>query len=117
MGGDIALMQLRANVSHLQGQLVLAQGMVQLGQATIQAKNETINAQAMQLAMFQHNQLIQPGAAEITRLEQSTPAARPDSEPLFGNSVKVTPLKLKGIEVDLPNMLRALKRRVPGGKQ
>jgi hypothetical protein len=109
MGGDIALNQLRANISHLQGQLALAQGMIQLGQATVQAKNEMISAQAMQLSMFQRDQ-------QVMRIEHSTQVVRQEVEPLFGSSVKVTTLKLKGLEVDLPGILRALKRRFPGNK-
>jgi hypothetical protein len=112
---DIAMMQLRANVSHLEGQLQITQGLLQLSQATIQHKDATINAQAMHIAMFQRDQLIQSSLPESLRIENSAPKPIQDSEPLIGNSVKVVPLKMKGFEVDLPNILRRLKRRLPSG--
>jgi hypothetical protein len=114
--GDFAVSQLRSNILHLQGQLMTAQAMHQLAQATIQAKDTTINAQAMQLSMFQSGQLFQNGASEVRRIGHSNSESRQDSEPLIGDNVKVTALKLKGIEVDLPNLLRSLKRKLPGSR-
>jgi len=117
MAGDIALIQLRANISHLQGQLTIAQGMAQLGQATIQAKDATITAQATEIAMYQSYQMVRGNQSDLTQIEQAPSKTKPDSEPLFGNSVKVVPLRIKGIEIDLPNLLRNLKRKLPGGRE
>lgn len=117
IGGDIALIQLRANISHLQGQLTIAHGMAQLGQAMIQAKDATINAQATEIAMYQSYQMVRGTQSDLIQIEQVPSKPKPDSEPLFGNSVKVVPLRIKGIEVDLPNLLRSLKRKFPGHRR
>lgn len=114
VGSDFAVSQLRSNILHLQGQLMTAQAMHQLAQATIQAKDATINAQAMQLSAFQGTQIVQIGS-DPKQIESTSRLPREDSEPLIGNSVKLTTLKMKGVEIDLPGLLRSLKRKLPGG--
>lgn len=116
LSGDISHTQLQAQIYHLQGQLMTAQGMMQLSKATIEAKNETINAQAMQISLFQRQQLIQSSTSEIKVLESSKPTQLQDSEPLLGEMVKVVPIKSRGFEIDLPGILRKLKRKIPNGK-
>jgi hypothetical protein len=85
---DIAVAQLRANVFHLQSQLQLAQG-------TIQAKDATI--QVLSIATFQH--------------QKSTDSDTEDKEPLLGKAISVTPLRVRGLEFNLPYVLRQLRRR------
>lgn len=115
VNADVAVMQLRANAMHLQSQLMLAQSVHQLDQATIRAKTETINAIAMQLSVYQSGQLVQRTSPDVPRIAAPVASSKPDSEPLLGQSVKVTVLKIKGLEIDLPSILRSLKRRLPGG--
>lgn len=114
VNSDVAVMQLSANVMHLQSQLMLAQSMHQLNQATIQAKTETINAMTMQLNVYQSGQLLQRTSPGVPSIAVPVASSKPDAEPLIGESVKVTVLKIKGLEIDLPNLLRSLKRRLPG---
>lgn len=104
---DPAATQLRANILHLQGQLMMAQGALQLSQATVRM-------QATHLSMFQSAQL-QTNVPQLRQIEQPHENPRPNSEPLFGETVKVTPLKIKGVEIDLPELLRQLKRKWRGG--
>ena len=86
---DIAVAQLRANVLHLQSQLQLAQG-------TIQAKDASI--QLLSIAGFQH--------------EKPADLDADDKEPLLGKAITVTPFRLKGIQFNLPYILRQLRRRL-----
>ena len=89
---DIAIMQLRANVLFLQSQLELAR-------AVIEAKNSTI--QNLNLVTFQQNQtLVGPSASH----------AEKEEEPLIGRAVTVTKYEGKGFSVNLPLILRKLKR-------
>lgn len=94
---DIALLQLQANVSHLQSQLAL-------GSALVQAKDATIEALHLSNYQLRQMQLQLPPAA-------SAPRAEGAPEPLIGSAVKVTTYKKGMIEVDVPGILRALKRR------
>lgn len=106
-GIDVAQTQLHANVLHLQSQLMLAQSMMQMGQATIQAKDATINSQRAELALYQRGQLVQSDAS-------SSSFETRDSESLIPGYVSVTKMKIKGVEIDLPKIVRALKRKLPG---
>lgn len=80
--GDLALQQLQSNVLHLQSQLTLAKATMQMQQATIQH---------LQLSQYQ----IQPPA---------------DSESVVGDSVSVTPYEGPGFKINLPGIVRKLKR-------
>jgi hypothetical protein len=91
---DFAVVQLRANVLHLQSQLMLAG-------AIVQAKDETI--QALRLMSFQQRQL------QLTNTAAPDPSER---EPLISDVVSVTKYEGEGFEIDLPKILRRLKRRL-----
>jgi hypothetical protein len=88
---DVAVQQLQANVLHLRSQLALAE-------ATLTAKNATI--EALQMSNFQYRQLL--SSEKTTNREQ---------EKLISDIVYLTPIQTKGIKVDLPSLLRHLKRR------
>jgi hypothetical protein len=88
---DIALQQLQANVLHLRSQLMLAN-------TTLAAKDATI--EALQVSNYQYRQLLASDSAKA-----------PEHEPLIGDAVHVTPVESKGIRIDLPLILRKLKRR------
>src|SRR5439155_25128131 len=88
---EMAVQQLQANVLHLRSQLILAN-------AALVAKHAAI--EALQVSNFQYRQL----------LSSEKPANR-EQEKLIGDIVYVTPIETKGVKVDLPSLLRRLKRR------
>lgn len=93
-GTDMAVQQLKANVAFLSGQLMLAQAIVQAKDATIEA---------LQLSNFQYRQA--SGGTMISSNQQK------DSEPLIPGVVTVVPVDVKGLTINLPELLRRLKRR------
>lgn len=95
---DIAAMQLQANVHHLKGQLALAAAIMRAKDAEIESL-ELSNLQYRQMAATQ---------AEVTRLAQRDSG---ESEPLLGDFVAVTQVETTGLRLDLPRILRSLKRR------
>jgi len=98
---DVAVAQLQANVFFLRSQLELARAVVQAKDATIQSLNFTV---------FQQQQLLTASVAGLP----TTPRPH-DEEPLLGNSVYVTKYEGKGFGIDLPRILRRLKRVVASG--
>lgn len=91
---NVAVQQLRANVLHLQSQLTLAQ-------AVHAAKDATI--EALSASNFQYRQLI-----------SSEKKSGKNSEALIGDTIHLTEVEAKGVRVDLPLILRRLKRRFSG---
>lgn len=103
---DVAVVQLKANVLHLQSQLELARAVLQAKDATIQSLN---------LAMFQQQLLLSGSQAQ--KPEPIALLATEDSEPIIGDTVHVTPYKGKLLKVDLPTILRRLKRAFASGQR
>jgi hypothetical protein len=100
--GDIAVQQLQANIFHLKGQLALSR-------AVLQARNAQI--EALQLSNFTYQQLLatQQQVATIPMLPPST--SESDTEPLVPGVIEVTKYEGTGFTINLPEMLRRLKRR------
>lgn len=96
---DIANMQLQSTILHLQSQLMLAKASMQMQSSTIEAKNQTIDAQIATI------RALEIAGGQVNR--------QPDTEPLIGETISVTKVKKLGIELDLPALLRKLKRRRP----
>jgi hypothetical protein len=96
---DLAVQQLRANVLFLQSQL-------QLAQATVELKDSTITNLKTTLLLQKPSPQALAGARLVS-----------DTEPLIGDLVKVKKYDGKGFLIDLPEILRSLKRRMrgPGG--
>jgi hypothetical protein len=92
--GDLAVMQWKANIFHLRSQL-------ELSKAILQAKDETI--EALKIANYQLQSFI-PNS-------QSKEESVSKDEKILGGLATVNNLKLKGITVNLPEILRSLKRR------
>lgn len=92
---DLASQQLVANIFHLKSQLMLAN-------AALTAKDAAI--EALQLSNFQYRQSM-----------ESAQEKKRDQESLLGEAVHVTKFEAKGIKVDLPLLLRKLKRRLGWG--
>jgi hypothetical protein len=96
---DVAVTQLKANVFFLQSQMELAK-------AVIQAKDAAINL--LDLTVFQQRQLL---AATAEGASAHPPQAKThEEEPLLGNTVYVTSYEGKGFKINLPHILRRLKR-------
>jgi hypothetical protein len=100
-GSDVAVQQLRANVMHLQGQLALASAIIQAKDATIEALN---------IGHYRYKQLVYGTATETGSVSPSA-SAPADSEPLIHGAVELQKYEGKGFSIDLPNILRKLKRK------
>ena len=96
---DPAVAQLRANVLHLQSQIVLAKSILQLKDATIQAKDTEI--ELLKGTIDLRGYLARPKKSH----EES------GSEPLITGVVSVKKYTLKFLELDFPAILRKLKRK------
>lgn len=94
----IALYQWKANIHHLKSQLELARALLQAKDATIQAMELTNYRLQSQL------QLIEPASAGAER----SPGAEED---ILGGAVSITKFKAKGFTINLPYILRKLKRK------
>ena len=93
---DMAVSQLTANVFFLKSQLALVQAVLETKNATIEALNFTI---------FQQRQLLTgPGLSEDAQ------ESKKGSEPILGDTVHLTKYEGKFLKVDLPTILRRLKR-------
>jgi hypothetical protein len=92
---EIAIIQLNANLLHLQSQVALAT-------AVFQAKEATISAQQTEIDMLRQK----------LDLRGYLPAKSDsaDSEPIIEGVLSVKKLEHKGVEVNLPEILRRLKR-------
>jgi hypothetical protein len=91
---DFAAQRLLANVRHLEGQLALAQAVMYAQQASIKAQETTIENQ----------QQIMTG--EII----SASVVAEDREELLGGTVAVTKYEGKGFEVNIPEILRKIRK-------
>jgi uncharacterized protein YebE (UPF0316 family) len=65
----------------------------------------------LKLSNFQYQQTIQAQAAEVLTSKSSIISGTSEKEALIKGFITVTPFKGKGFEIDLPKILRSLKRR------
>ena len=95
---DIAVVQLQANVLHLQSQVILAKAVLQTQVATIEAKGQTILALQERL--------------DLRALQPISPLAKDaqDKEELVKDLVAIKKFDYKFIELNLPEVLRRMKR-------
>src|SRR5271157_5133065 len=98
---DLAVAQLYANVLHLRSQVVLAKSALQMKDATIES---------LQLSNFQYRQLLLT-QDKATGEHPSIKESSTDQESVLGGLISVTPWEGKGFVLDLPRILRSLKRR------
>lgn len=101
LDGGIPTQRLVANISHLQGQLVLAQ-------AVLQAKDATIHAQTLTISHQQ--QLLDGLLLKPIRRDEPTIPPENDKEDLITDIISVTKYRGKGFEINLPEMFRQLKK-------
>ena len=108
LDGGIPTQRLVANISHLQGQLVLAQ-------AVLQAKDATIHAQTLTLSHQQ--QLLDGLLLKPIRRDEPTIPPENDKEDLITDIISVTKYRGKGFEINLPEMFRQLKKLFMAGER
>ena len=98
---DTAVAQLSANVLHLQSQVMLAKSALQMKDATIES---------LQLSNFQYRSLLltrDKATDEHPTIKESST----DQESVLGGFILVKRYEGKGFDLDLPRILRSLKRR------
>jgi hypothetical protein len=105
---DICIQRLIANISHLQGQLALAQAVIQAKDATIHAQSVTINHQ---------QQLIGGALLQPLRNGHNSKSFLQDKEELVGDILSVTKYQGRGFEINLPEIIRRLKRVLNTSKE
>jgi hypothetical protein len=88
---NIAVQQLKANIHHLQGQLYLSKSVMQMKDATIEA---------LQLSNFQLKE-------KVTILDKE----KSKKEDIIPGALSVKEYDGKGFSIDIPNIVRNLKRR------
>jgi hypothetical protein len=93
---DFAHYQWKLNMYHLKGQLELAK-------ALLQAKDATI--EALKIANYQVQQP-QPNSSNST-----VPASEKEDEDILGGAVSITKYKAKGFTINLPRIIRKLRRK------
>jgi hypothetical protein len=96
----IAIQRLESNILHLRGALKLAAAELQAKDATIQTQQLTIDIQKGLLS----------GEILMDSMKNVTPKAE-DKEPLLGGVVALATLKGKGLEVNLGELFRKLKKK------
>jgi hypothetical protein len=97
---DVAVSQLKANLLHLQSQIMLAQAAIEMKNATIDAKEERISLleERIDLRAF--------------RPRQHLVEAEAGKEDLVRGIVAVKKWDYKCFEIDFPELLRKLKRKL-----
>jgi hypothetical protein len=98
---DVAVQKLAANIHHLKGQLLLQQAIIQSKDATIDAQRLTIRPQ----------QQLSSGEIIVQSLKEINAQSKyEDKEGLLGGTMAITKLKGKGFEINLPEIIRRLRR-------
>jgi hypothetical protein len=88
----VEVQRLSANIHHLQGQLSIAQAVLQAEEAAIQAQQISIN------------NLLSENVIDIT------PKKAEDKEEFLGGTIALTKYQNKGVEINLAEIFRKLKR-------
>jgi len=97
---DIAVSQLQSNVLHLQSQLMLAKAAMQMKNATLAAKDAHISLLQDRIDLREFQPRIGPKEASA------------DKEELVKDVLSVKKFDFKFIEVNVPEILRKLKRKL-----
>jgi hypothetical protein len=97
---DVAVSQLQANVLHLQSQIVLAR-------AAIEMKNAALDAKDAHIALLQERVDLRTFQPQLQSEE-----ADPGKEELVKNVLSVKKYDFKFLEINFPELLRKLKRKM-----
>ncbi|HEY0080077.1 MAG TPA: hypothetical protein VGB73_15810 [Pyrinomonadaceae bacterium] len=104
---SIAVQRLESNILRLRSDLKLAA-------AELQAKNTTIEAQQL---IIEVQKGLLSGEVIVNSMKDVTPKPKDkDKEELLGGTVSIIPLKGKGVEINLPELFRKLKRLFKDGE-
>lgn len=109
-GADIAVLELRAEILQLRSRLELAAASAQAFAASLHAKDTTILMLASTLRGFQlaeHVSLL----SEFSRRGALTAKTHPADEEVIPGVLSVTEVRGKGIALNLPELIRRLRRR------
>ncbi|HUB61470.1 MAG TPA: hypothetical protein VL978_12240 [Puia sp.] len=98
---DFAHYQWKMTIYHLKAQLELAK-------ALLQAKDATI--EALRIANYQVRQP-PPPAATLPTTDPVPAAAEKEDEDILGGAVSITKYKAKGFTINLPRIIRKLRRK------
>jgi hypothetical protein len=93
---DIAVSQLRANVLHLQSQIVLAKAVIEMKNATLEAKDARIDLLEDRIDL----RVFQPKASDAGK------------EEIVKDVLSVKKYDFKFFEINFPEILRKLKRKI-----
>ena len=96
---DVAVTQWQANVMHLKSQLTLANTTLQMKEAILQMKDATI--ESLMLTNYQHQQFALDHAPKVQVNQE---------EDIIKGIVAVTKIEGKGLSINLPEIIRRLKR-------
>jgi len=97
---DVAVSQLQANVLHLQSQIMLAKAAMEMKNATLEAKDAHIALLQDRIDLRNFQPKGQPEAADS------------DKEELVKDVLSVKKYDFKFLEINFPELLRKLKRRM-----
>jgi hypothetical protein len=101
MGNEIAIQRLESQVLRFQSDLKLAAAELQAKNATIEAQQLTINVQKALL----NGEILLDSMKDITPKEKEE-----DKEELLNGTVALTKFNWKGVEFNLPEIFRKLRR-------
>ena len=100
---DLALVQLHRVVEHLRAQTGLLRAQLEFNDATIDQ---------LRLTNYQYRQTVLSGGVSAQVPPSRDPKKEPgDPEPLVGRIVTLKKLSLKWVDINLPELLRMLKRK------
>lgn len=105
---DISVRQLELNVQHLKYQLAVSATLLQASATLLQAKDAKV--EALQLVNYQYRQILGGSVVIDQPTDRSLPAKSDESEAILDGLAKVKPIELHGISLNLPEILRRLKR-------
>lgn len=97
---DVSTQKLLANIHHLTGQLALARALLETKNATIQAQQVAISQNVVSATV------VVDSIVEITPVPQ-----KDDKEEFLGGTLAITKYQGKGFEINVPELIRMLKRR------
>ena len=95
--------QLIANIQHLNGQLMLSN-------ALAQTQREVIETQ--KISIQQQQRIIDSTILQQSLLISSSNNERANKEDILGGSISLTPIEVKGFEINLPSIYRWIKVRM-----
>jgi hypothetical protein len=105
---DSSLLQLYANIQHLQTQIMYTNAIITTQQSTIDNQKIIINQQQQII----HATILQDSLKAITLNQEET-----DREEVLGGYFAIRKIEKNGIELNTPKLYRVLKEKIFGGKK